>query len=190
VILPTLVLLASGLLDSQGSDSAKARSVACVQNGWNAFDLKASRACFTPLAVTVRNGARAPIDWNADDGYRSFDRAARSRFRFDIVATDSSSVEAEMVEHNDFLTALGIDSVQARWRYVVNSSGLITEQHHLRADSTFRRVFLRFVGWGRRTQPPLWSSVLDARGNVSFNGDTGPHLIPLARAWKIAGAPD
>ena len=187
--LTPLVFLASALLDTQGPDSVKARAVACVQSSWNAYDARAARACFTSEAVALRNGIRVPIDWRAGEGYRSFDAAARSRFRFSVVAMDSTGVEATFVEHNDFLAALGIDSVRARWRYVVNGAGVITEEQHLEADRPFQTVFRRFVTWGHRTKPALWPSVLDGAGNVTFNGDTGPHLITLARLWTASGDP-
>src|SRR5688572_1215203 len=130
MIFTTLVLLNSPLLDAQGSDSVKARAVECVQSSWNAYDARAASAL-----LHAGGGSRPQRGPRADRLARQrrvpfVRRRGALRFRFSIVAMDSNSVEATFVEHNDFLAALGIDSVQARWRYVVNG-GVINEEQHL-----------------------------------------------------------
>jgi hypothetical protein len=92
--------------------------------------------CYAPSAVAVRNDTRHAIDWEAEEGYRAFDAVVGSVFRFTVLATRGDTVDTELTERNDFLDALGIPLVRARWRYVVRR-GLIAEEHHLVADSTF-----------------------------------------------------
>jgi hypothetical protein len=132
--------------------------------------------------VTVRGATRAQVDWGTEAGYREFDGVTHAVFRYEVVAVTGNTVEIALHERNDFLSALGLRGVTARWRYVVQQ-GLIAEQHHLEADAAFAAAFRRFTAWGRTARPSRWREVLGPDGDVRFNRHTAPLLVALAREW-------
>lgn len=157
-------------------------AVRCFFASLNAHDYEAMRKCYATSPVTVRNGARTPVNFDASRGYREFEAATEARFSFDLKSSSDTTADVVLHEESDFLGALGLAEVTADWRYVVRD-GVIVEEHHLRADSAYAVRFREFVRWGRANQPPLWSSVLDTDGNVRFNGTTARALVALGRQW-------
>ena len=157
-------------------------AAACLISAWNAYDSEAARRCYTAHAVAVRGGQRIAIDWEAERGYRAFDAVAHSRFQFEIAAATDSTVEIVLHEQNEFLQALGLSGVTARWYYLV-AGDLIAAEQHLQADSAFARVFREFTAWGRRSHPEGWTDVVDHSGDVVFSGSSAPLLIKLALKW-------
>jgi len=158
-------------------------AVTCLGSAWNAHDAGASRMCYAPSAVAVRNDSRHAIDWEAEEGYRAFDAVVGSVFRFTVLATRGDTVDTELTERNDFLDALGIPLVRARWRYVVRR-GLIAEEHHLVADSTFAGVYRRFSAWARTERATEWATISGSSGLARFDGGSAGTLTKLAREWK------
>lgn len=158
-------------------------AVACVIDAWNAAHLERSRSCYADSAVAVWSGERKPIDWEAQRRYRAFDAAARSRFRFDVLAARDSTVDFALHETNDFLEALGLEGVTVHWRYVVRD-GRIVEEELRRPDAVFPGVLRAFSAWGRERKPDGWAAVTDAHGDIRFDGATAPQLIALARKWQ------
>jgi hypothetical protein len=165
-----------------GRSADPAAAVACVIDAWNAAHLERSRKCYADSAVAVWSGERKTIDWEAERRYRAFDAAARSRFRFDVLAARDSTVDFALHETNDFLEALGLEGVTVHWRYVVRE-GRIVEEEFLKADDAFPGVLREFTAWGRARQPEGWGAVTNATGGVHFDGKTAPTLVALARQW-------
>ena len=175
-----ILLTVASLLAPAAADPRA--SVECVISAWNAYDVERSRRCYAESAVALRGGERVALDWNAERRYRAFDAAAHSRFGFEVLQSRESSVAFALHETNDFLGALGVEGVTVRWRYDV-ADGVIVAEELLKSDAAFPAVFREFSAWGRDRQPAGWTSVLDADGQVLFDGATAPHLIALAREW-------
>jgi hypothetical protein len=152
---------------------------------WNAYDVDASRRCYAESPVARSAHGVVPLDWEFERGLRAFDRVARSRFRAEVREADDARVEYRLYETNDFISALGLDGVTARWRYAVHD-GRIAEEEHLEADGRFRTRLRRLTEWGRTSKPAGWDSVVDAEGVLRFDGATAETLIRLAKEWSAA----
>jgi hypothetical protein len=160
-------------------------AVECVMAAWNAYDADAARKCYAEKPVARNAHGVVPIDWTFERGLRAFDRVARSRFRAEVRRTEGEAVEYRLHETNEFLTALGLESVTALWRYTVRD-GRIEEEDLLDADTAFRSRLRKLAEWGRTAKPAVWKLVVDAEGAIRFDGETAPHLIALAKEWSAA----
>src|SRR5262245_41875638 len=151
------LLLASPSPEAPPEEAALRAAVECVMDAWNAYDVEASRKCYAADAVARHAHGVVPIDWEMESRLRSFDRVVRSRFRAEIRRTDGSAIEYRLTETNEFLEALGLESVSALWRYVVRD-GRIAQEEHLDADPSFQASLRRFTRWGTTNQPAGWKA--------------------------------
>jgi hypothetical protein len=183
-MLPLSLLLLFQVLGQQPESPRQA--VACLFASWNTYDVEASKRCYADSAVALRGSVRTPLDWDLEGGYRSFDAAAHSVFRYQVLEEQDSLIEVRLWEHNAFLTALGLSSISARWRYLVRQ-GRIAQEEHLERDSGFAVRYQQFRRWAQETRPGNWGAALDATGEIRFDGGTAPLLIGAARRWRRTG---
>jgi len=178
----TLILVSVGhapLLAQSPGDAA-----ACVLAAYNRHDVTFETRCFAPEAISVHRGARRPFDWEAEARYRRFDAAVHARFRHEPQPSAGDAVEVLLFEKNDFLEALGIDEVRARWRYSTRG-GLVRESHLLSEPMpAFAAALGSFSDWLRSRPSSDVAQVLDSTGSVIFDGKTGARLVALAREWR------
>lgn len=166
-----------------------ADAAGCLISAWNRHDWAAANRCYTDDAVTVRNGSASPLDRDAERGYREFEAAANARFTYTVDASGPDSVEIALREESDFLRALGVATLAARWRFVTRG-GLIAEEHHLNKPyPRFTAAFRQFAEWLQTERPLIWKAVVDSDGDIVFSKSTGSLLVKSAQEWQRSGRP-
>jgi hypothetical protein len=162
-----------------------ADAAACVLAGYNRHDVAFEARCFATSAISVdRRGERRPFDWEAEARYRRFDAVVHARFRHEPQPSAGDVVEVLLFETNDFLRALGIDEIRARWRYVTRG-GLVRESHLLGEPTpAFAAALRSFSDWLRSRPSRDAAQVLDSTGSIVFDGKTAAPLVALARKWR------
>ena len=125
-----------------------------------------------------------PIDWAFEprSNLRAFDRVARSKFRAEVRQADGSNVDFTLHETNDFIAALGLESVTAIWRYTVKD-GRVAEEDLQQGAAAFRTSLRKLTQWGRSRKPAGWVAVVDSEGIVRFDASTAETLIRLAKEF-------
>lgn len=129
-----------------------------------------------------REGALPMLEWDA---------AVRARSRIDVLDEGGVSVEARLIERNAFLTALGIESLSHRVRYVAGD-GLIHGIVLLEAGGVMSRVSAALepvLEWAEHERPEELSAVT-AEGSPIYTGESASIWLEILAAAEAAGVID
>jgi hypothetical protein len=114
------------------------------------------------------------------------DRVMHTRLEPTLRGVAGDTVVLDVIERNDFITAMGLDSIGYDGIRFVVRDGLI---RHIGpapgapAVDPFGGATVPFFAWVRQERPEDWAALLDAEGRPRYGEANGRLLMRLARAW-------
>ncbi len=115
-----------------------------------------------------------------------FSAGANSILEFKNVVVRGDTVEFEMVEKNDIVTACGFEEI-LHYPRLIFEGGVLRRQEMVREMPKFRRYAEQLSllrSWIRTNRPDLSERVTTPTGGFKISREAGETMALMARAWR------
>jgi len=119
-------------------------------------------------------------------GPLKFDLGAKTKVTVREIKVQEDTVECELVEHNEVLVGLGIDSL-VHFPKIVFSDGKIILKKAIRPPDSyqlFQDSLMAFLGWLRSEDSTAYGKLFNSRGKFQYSQENGELMVRLLRVWR------
>ncbi len=197
-LLVIFAVLAAGVLLLVGSCAGTSPDVA--QPFKRYAEASASHDLETLAALTADNivwqlGPYRLEGREAALGPNAYDKGLENTLIFQDVRIEGSVVEAELVERNEMLRAIGMPELRRYVRYTFENGLVVRKEPGAKEPpaefsmAELNRRMTPFRAWIRKTYPQAISTLVDADRAFKFSQENGALMLRLTRKWVAAGTP-
>lgn len=154
----------------------------------NAGNVDGVLALFADTATVRVQGMLSLTGKDALRGMAEWDSVLHTRLTFYDMVTVGDTVLANVVESNDWLSALGIEDVYHPTTHVVFQSGLIVRMDSQTDSSDARAIrdsLDAVLQWALQERPHVVRSLVSDAG-FRYNSESAGRWLHLLREWRYA----
>jgi hypothetical protein len=115
-----------------------------------------------------------------------FSAGANTRLEFNELVVRGDTVEFEMVEKNEIVTACGFEEIR-HYPRLIFENGLLRRQETVKEIPNFRRYAEQWSilrSWIRRNRPDIIDKVTTPNGGYRISREAGELMALMAKTWQ------
>lgn len=119
-------------------------------------------------------------------GPLKFDLGAKTKVTVREIKVREDTVECELIERNEVLGGLGIDSL-IHFPKIVFSDGKIILRKSIRPPDSyklFQDSLMAFLSWLRSEDSTAYWELFNSRGKFQYSKENGELMVRLVRVWR------
>lgn len=119
-----------------------------------------------------------------------YDRALNTNLQMDSCRIDGKKVICQVIEHNDWLRAAGINRlIFTKAEYTISDNNQISAISVTLAPASadsLRRALGSLDTWARKNVPEMYSALFQKDGRFNYSYESGKQILSIIQQWQAS----